>query len=279
MNKTVLTAFSLAITTLACSACSDSNDAPASVITPQMAAEGVVYFDDFNSFDERNWTKESHPAGWVNNELQTYTPENVTTGRDGDRTVLILTAERKNGRITSGRINSDDKRCFKYGKMEASIKLPRTANGLWPAFWMMGHTDKAWPACGEIDIMEMGSAEGIANSTQTSCVNTAIHYGANTGAHEQQFRSADTGINLQDGNYHLYSLQWTPEQLVVSIDGRQFNTFDIAGNPYFHDHFYLIFDLAVGGVFTGISDPANITALPEGATAKMYVDWVKVYKQ
>lgn len=278
MKAATIKLMSLAVTSCFCMSCGDNGGAPESVITPEMAAAGVVYFDDFNSFNERNWTKESHPAGWVNNELQVYSPENVTTGRDGEKTVLIITAEHRDGRITSGRINSDDKRCFKYGKMEASIKLPKTANGLWPAFWMMGHSEKAWPACGEIDIMEMGSAEGIEKGTQASCVNTAIHYGDTPAQHQQQFRSADTGLNLQDGNYHLYSVEWTPSQLNVSIDGKQFNTFDITDNPYFHDHFYLILDLAAGGNFTGISRAADITALPDGATAKMYVDWVKVYK-
>lgn len=69
-------------------------------------------------------------AGY-NEELQSYSPDNVTTGKDGDRTVLILTAENRNGRIISGRVNSKGKKGVKYGKIEACIKLPETANGLW----------------------------------------------------------------------------------------------------------------------------------------------------
>lgn len=30
---------------------------------------------------------------------------------------------------------------FKHRKVEACIRLPKTANGLWPAFWMMGDNE------------------------------------------------------------------------------------------------------------------------------------------
>lgn len=46
---------------------------------------------------------------------------------------------------------------FKYGSVEARIKLPNLANGLWPAFWLLGssfYKGTGWPFCGEIDILE-----------------------------------------------------------------------------------------------------------------------------
>src|SRR5690606_25875298 len=81
--------------------------------------------------------------------------------------------------VTSGRINSQKKQFFKYGKIEASIKLPKTANGLWPAFWMMGndYATVGWPACGEIDILEMGHSTGITKGTQDRYFNGALHWG------------------------------------------------------------------------------------------------------
>lgn len=115
--------------------------------------EDVVFFDDFKTFDSSVWTKETHEAGWTNEELQAYSPEQVKVGKDGGRSVLMLTAEWKNGKIVSGRINSKGKKSFRYGTLSASIRLPKTADGLWPAFWMMGDNGKEWPACGEIDII------------------------------------------------------------------------------------------------------------------------------
>ena len=63
--------------------------------------EDVVFFDDFKTFDSSVWTKETHEAGWTNEELQAYSPEQVKVGKDGGRSVLMLTAEWKNGKIVS----------------------------------------------------------------------------------------------------------------------------------------------------------------------------------
>lgn len=238
--------------------------------------ETVLFFDDFKTFDASVWTKETHESGWTNNELQAYAPEQVSVGKDGDKTVLMLTAEWKNGKIVSGRINSKGKKNFKYGTLSASIKLPKTANGLWPAFWMMGDNDKEWPACGEIDIMEMGDEEGIRTGISAKRVNTAIHFGATPEAHEQLYHVAEVSDDLQDGQYHTYTLTWDELHASVSIDNKPFYSFDIKDNPYFHDNFFILFNLAVGGSFTGITDINKVTALKKGTKAVMYVDWVKL---
>ncbi len=141
---------------------------------------------------------------------------------------------------------------------------------------MMGDNTKEWPACGEIDIMEMGDATGIADGTSKSRVNTAIHYGTTASTHQQEYFAANTGINLQDGEYHLYTLVWNKEIIEISVDGKHFHSFDITDNPYFHDRFFILFNLAVGGSFTGITDPNSITAIQENEQVKMFIDWVKV---
>lgn len=258
-------------------ACSSRTDEPAPPL-PNEDKENIVFSDDFSSFDSGVWNKETHAPGWTNMELQAYSPDNVSVGKDGDRTVLIITAERKNGKIVSGRVNSNGKKSFKYGKLEASIKLPATAGGLWPAFWLMGDNGKGWPACGEIDVMEMGDSEGIRKGTTATRVNTAIHYGESAARHEQQYYVAEFPKNLQDGNYHIYGMEWNEESIKIFIDGQLFNTFRIADNPYFHDKFYMLFNLAVGGSFTGITDINRLTALKENQKVSMYVDWVRIKK-
>ena len=94
----------------------------------------LIFTEDFDTFDDLIWTKETHEAGWVNNELQEYIEACVSVGKDGDKSVLILTAKKEGDKFYSGRVNSKGKKSFQYGKVEASIKLPKTANGLWPAF-------------------------------------------------------------------------------------------------------------------------------------------------
>lgn len=203
---------------------------------PEENPQDILFKDDFNFFDEKVWTKETHEPGWTNQELQAYDAAHVSVGKDGDKSVLILTAERKGNKIYSGRINSKGKKSFKYRKIEASIKLPKTNGGLWPAFWMMGDNDKEWPACGEIDIMEMGEQSGMAAGDSEKQVNTAIHYGPSAAAHEQQYYKANVANSLQDGNYHTYSLDWDENNLTISIDNVKFHTFDISSNTYFHDN-------------------------------------------
>ena len=239
----------------------------------------LVFTEDFNTFDNSVWTKETHEPGWVNNELQEYIEECVSVGKDGDKTVLVLTAKREGDKFYSGRVNS--KGSFQYGKVESSIKLPKTANGLWPAFWMMGDNDKEWPACGEIDIMEMGEKAGIANNTTEAYINSAIHYGPDVEGHEQIFQTKTMEKSLQDGNYHVYSLEWNENELIVKVDDILIKTFNIGPDSgrfeYFNDKFYFLFNLAVGGDFPGITDPAQITALKDGEKAQMFIDWVKIY--
>ncbi|HJC99124.1 MAG TPA: glycoside hydrolase family 16 protein [Candidatus Phocaeicola merdavium] len=241
----------------------------------------LVFTEDFNTFDNSVWTKETHEPGWVNNELQEYIEECVSVGKDGDKTVLVLTAKREGDKFYSGRVNSKGKKSFQYGKVEASIKLPKTANGLWPAFWMMGDNDRQWPACGEIDIMEMGEKAGIANNTTETYINTAIHYGPDVEGHEQIFQTKTMEKSLQDGNYHVYSLEWNENELIVKVDDILIKTFNIGPDSgrfeYFNDKFYFLFNLAVGGDFPGITDPAQITALKDGEKAQMFIDWVKIY--
>lgn len=244
--------------------------------------EKVVFKDDFETFDSNVWTKEEHEAGWVNQELQIYDAAHVSTRTDEGRSVLILTAERKGNKIYSGRVNSQGKKSFQYGKIEASIKLPQTANGLWPAFWMMGDNNMPWPQCGEIDIMEMGQENGIINGTSETYLNTAIHYGTDyESGHRQEYHADNVSQSLQDGKYHTYLLEWNENSLTVSIDGTKFYTFDISKvsgrYEYFHHNFYILFNLAVGGSFTGITDVNAITALKDGEKVNMYIDWIKVY--
>ena len=124
----------------------------------------LVWQDLFDSeeLDESVWNIEVNGNGGGNNELQYYSGNNVSIGAEPEtgKHCLILTAKKESYQgksATSGRINSKGKKYFKYGRIEASIKLPKTANGLWPAFWMMGndYDQVGWPKCGEIEDSRM----------------------------------------------------------------------------------------------------------------------------
>ena len=263
-----------------------------------LGAEGYVlsWHDEFDgdSLDRRAWNVEVNGTGCGNHELQHYidAPEAVSVA-DG---CLLLTAIRRpygdSHQFTSGRVNTHGKVTFTYGIIEARIKLPSTADGLWPAFWMMGDdiSSVGWPACGETDILEMGHANGIAAGSQDKLFNGAMHYGSDAGRHIQQVGEGTSTYSLQDGKFHHFYVVWTPKYirmyvdkvaepyLSVDIDATQATGADSTG-AYFHKPNFLLFNLAVGGDFTGIHNPDAITALgnAEGSKASMEIDYVRIY--
>ena len=157
--------------------------------------------------------------GWGNAELQYYTdrPENVDV-RDGK---LVITARKESyqgATATSARLITLGKVYFKYGYVTASIKLPKTANGLWPAFWMMGNDfkSKGWPNCGETDILEMGNVGGINNGTQEKFLNGACHWGEPN--HAYYGPSYTNSYSVQDGQFHTFTCIWDENQIALYID-------------------------------------------------------------
>lgn len=256
-------------------------------------------FDDGVLNPER-WLIEVNGDGGGNNELQYYTdrPENVSIQTDADgNSCLVLTARResyKGKSFTSGRVISRDRVTFLYGRLEASIKLPATANGLWPAFWTMGNdiTQVGWPKCGEIDIMEFGHSTGIKNGTQDRFFNGACHWGTAWNATGDYAKDATWPYSLQDGNFHTFTMEWTPERISMYCD-RDRNpkpyyemTIPKTSNQrdpgyYFHKLNFILFNLAVGGNFPGIHNAAGITALNDqnGQQASMMINYVKLYQK
>ena len=267
----------------------------------------LVWEDNFNgtALNENCWTIEVSGTGGGNQELQYYRRENVSVA-DGN---LVLTARRESfsgKNFTSGRINSNQKAAFKHGVMQARIKFPHTANGLWPAYWMMGNdiNKYGWPRCGEIDIIEMGHANGISAGTQDKYFSGTTHWGPDASNENHQFYSQGfTGdkfnnmVPVANDDYHIFTIEWDGDYLYMYYDleaytaakrraARYFTqsipyseSVSSAGH-YFQKPFYFLFNLAVGGTYPGIYDAAGITALPTaGSEAKMYVDWVRVYQK
>lgn len=244
----------------------------------------LVWEDNFDgtSLDSSIWNIEHKEGVWNtggNQELQYYRKENVFVGDDGNgNNCLIVTAksEAYNGyKFTSGRVNTKSKFSFKNGKLEARIKIPDLANGLWPAFWTLGYENINWPDCGEIDIMEMGHAQAIAGGIQNKFVGAHLHWGPYPSDYGKEYTAP---LDLHD-DYHLYQLEWTESQIKVSLDNYLFFSMDVDGSTTeeFRDYsHYILINLAVGGSLTQVLNPNNVTApLP----AKMYIDYVRIYQK
>ncbi len=251
----------------------------------------LVWEDDFNGtqIDTNYWNLDDNARGGGNAELQYYAPKNVTIERHpvSGESCLVLNAQREDYRnrpCTSARLNTQDKVTVQYGKIEARIAFPYTADGLWPAFWMLGNNlatnlgdnddvdsqiDQlkrqgrvVWPKCGEIDICEMGHKDGIKNGTQDRFFNGAAHWGEsfNNGKYPNTagFFTADYPVQ---GDFHLFTVIWTEDSLAMYLDQDRYPDaqpyFQLSlrnkeiNQPghYFNHPFYLVLNLSVGGFF------------------------------
>ena len=260
----------------------------------------LVWSDEFNSteLDLTKWLIEDNGNGGGNNELQYYDSRGVSMGEEPEtgRHCLILTARREQYRgktASSGRVNTSNGYTFTHGRVDALIRLPKTADGLWPAFWLLGADFKqvGWPRCGEIDILEMGNSTGIRRGMQERYFNGACHWGYyESGGYPNYAQASDAPYSLQDG-FHLFTLVWDDKKVATYLDLHLYpdnepyfmmniddKSSDKSPGNYFHHDFFIIFNLAVGGNFTGIWDIDKVTALSSGE-ASMYVDYVRVYQK
>jgi beta-glucanase (GH16 family) len=216
-------------------------------------------------------------CGWGNNEKEYYTnaAENVALNGQGQ---LAIVARPAAGlacyygacRYTSGKITTHDKMLAEPGRVEARIKLP-VGQGLWPAFWMLGHNcgPVPWPTCGELDIMENKGS----NPTSTSSAMHGPGYSGNTPfAHLQP-----VGQGTLISDYHTYAVEWDSMHVRFFVDSVAHYTVtrDMVaqyGQSILDQPFYVILNLAVGGNFDG--DPRSDAIFP----ATMLVDYVRVFR-
>lgn len=231
----------------------------------------VVWEDDFNgnSLNRDIWNVEVNGNGGGNQELQYYcdSTENIEVS-NGTLKIKGLKKNYNGKRYTSGRINTKGKAEFRYGKVEAKIKLP-SFQGAWPAFWMLGanYDSVGWPRCGEIDILEAINTEKLTYGT--------LHwYGEG-----QQDKGNNSGSVLPDNfdrtQWHTYAIEWTSKEMKFMVDDKVFFTKDITDGYMgeFRKPQFIIFNVAIGGQWPGFQIDDN--AFP----ATMEVDYVRVLQR
>ena len=231
----------------------------------------LVWADEFegNMLDETSWTYETGRGewGWGNNELQYYqSGTNNCTVENGLLTITAKAQAAGDANYTSARIKTQGKREFKYGRIDIRARLPKT-QGLWPALWMLGadFVTEGWPACGEIDIME------LVGHLPKEVFGTA-HWGSTTPSksHSRKYRLTD-GSDFSD-SFHVFTLLWEENNLKWLVDDKQYNELAYNNTFPFNDDFFFIFNVAVGGQLPG--NPDATTRMPQS----MQVDYVRVFQ-
>ena len=251
----------------------------------------LVWNDEFDgeAIDETKWSPNIWPPRKVNDEDQAY------TGREKNLRVengsLIIEAHKEDyegASYTSGRLHSEGKGDFLYGRFEVRAKLPR-GQGTWAAIWMLpsdpykysttcepgedwqgSDTCDAWPNSGEIDIMEhVGYQMGHVHGT----VHNEAYYWL-----KWEQRKGRILLDDLDEEFRVYALEWTPERIDIFVDDTHYFMYVNEGtgwNAWPYDHPYnLILNVAVGGAWGRAGGPIDDSIFPQ----QMLVDYVRVYR-
>ncbi len=248
----------------------------------------LVWSDEFDdagttAVNPTRWYHQTYgPNGgrWYNNEEQHYTNRIDNSFVSGGNLNIVAKKESftQNGvtlQYTSARLNS--KFAFTYGRVDVRAKLP-AGNGTWPAIWTLGKNvneigaywqsegfgTTGWPACGEIDIMEHGL--GAVNHTSS-----ALHTPSSSG---NTVNVASQLISDVANNFHVYSMNWSPNQITFLVDGVGYYTYNPSIKnsstwPFDKDQ-YLLLNVALGGISGAID--AGYTQ------SDMVIDYVRVYQ-
>jgi len=242
----------------------------------------LVWADEFDKPGLPDPARWNYEYGMIrNNEAQFYTyarPENARV----ENGVLVIEARRENwseagktARYTSASVTTECRQYWRYGRIEVRAKLP-TGRGTWPAIWMLGQnfSNKVgkvdWPRCGEIDIME-----NVGFDPDT------IHANIHTEAYNH-VKGTNKGnrITVKDPwrDFHVYALDWSPQRIVMSVDGQDYFTFEDEGTGEavwpFDQPFYLILNLAIGGSWGG-QQGVDDAIFPQ----RFEIDYVRVYQR
>jgi beta-glucanase (GH16 family) len=228
-------------------------------------------FDYTGLPDDAKWNMETGGGGWGNNELQYYTnTENNAMVENGVLTITAREEEVGGRNYSSARITTQNKFDFKYGKIEARIKLPY-GQGIWPAFWMLGanFSSIGWPACGEIDIMEMVGGTGKDNTCHST-----LHWENADGDHGNYGESYTLPSGIFADEFHVFSVEWDEQSVKAYVDGTHYFTINLSEAQFdeFRENFFVILNVAVGGNWPG--SPDDTTVFPQ----TMQVDYVRVYQ-
>ncbi|MEW7292450.1 family 16 glycosylhydrolase [Aquimarina sp. 2304DJ70-9] len=233
----------------------------------------LIFSDEFsgNSVDQSKWRfdiGDGCPSlcGWGNAEEQYYRAEN--TSLSNGKLIITTKNESFGGKqYTSSKLTTSQKFNSRYGRYEASIKLP-SAGGIWPAFWMLPENGN-WPFTGEIDIME-------AQHKNPEKVGGTVHY--SNGGWRFNGREYSAGLDLSAG-FHQYAVEWEPNEIRWYVDNQLYHTVTPANTvdpwPFSQGDWYIILNVAVGG--PGTPYTGNIQPTPSDYPTQMEVDYVRVY--
>lgn len=198
---------------------------------------------------------------------------------------------------------TDDTMWWLYGYAEIRAKVPMH-KGSWPAWWSTsychskeGKTDD-WKYLVEVDFLEVFSNESFIDpNIHKWYENYAGKFSDIKNEEGKKITwQAHTDLNLPRTKYHMpkeekygyhtYGFKWTPDEMVMSVDGQEYMRYDLNDNFDNHtdmEHFkkeplHLIFDNWIYAPGGGMTDDGNMV-LPEYLPFEFFVEYVRLYQK
>lgn len=228
---------------------------------PAAPAWTLVWSDEFDgpALDRSKWTVMDATRPNYDGGINYYDPSNVYL-QNGNLVLRTEYHRRQVGRnvelYSSGKVKSEGKFSFLYGKVDIRAKLP-TTQGLWPALWMLP-ADDTWPP--EIDIME-----SLGNDP--SRVYMTLHWGPRK--KPLHYQAKFDGPNFA-ADYHVFSVEWEAGQIHWLVDGVERGA-AVKNVPT--RAMFLLLNTSIGGEWPG--PPGRETVLPQ----YFLIDYVRFYKR
>jgi beta-glucanase (GH16 family) len=228
------------------------------VPTASAAPPELVFNEEFNgtSLNTRVWKPYHNTYGTGNNELQCYTPGNVSVSGG----TLKMTARRQSvscpgggtRAFTSGFLGTRETGTYfpRFGRYEMRARLPH-GQGLWPAFWLR-HRDGA--GVGEVDVMEYFHSQVPGRYTAS----LHLDHRPNISKRADFFENPTS-----NPGWHVWAVDILPVsngvRFVFSVDGRTVHTYTDTQRRWASAHpgkgiWDIALNLSVGGNWAGRPD-------------------------
>lgn len=251
-----------------------------------------VFNDDFNDASSLNkWNVADND--YVDYDWATKRASNVNVS-DGN---LIIRTERlaapikyagdkyaKDRWYSTGALDTrNGKFSQEFGRFEIRAKLPTIkgkSRGIWPAFWL--RPDNGKDNAGEIDIFEAyGTPEEKhpGEPDQSTRSQGTVHFNQENKKTTRKTAYTPEGIDVNDGQFHTWAVEWTPERITFFIDGQQYQEVKKSDDARWQrafgsgDKYHLRLNTQVGSKYWGIPNTTETADKTE-----FVIDYVRAWK-
>jgi beta-glucanase (GH16 family) len=174
----------------------------------------LVFSDEFSgsSLDRSNWTTVYGGSTYWNGAFEWDNSQLSVSGGS----LHIGMEKQASGMWSVGGLSSTPNQwnpgnSLLYGKVEIAAKVSQEVWGAGPCFLLWPSSNDHWPP--EVDILETPKGKGMFTN----------HWQGPGGNNDDEYASHN--FDLDYSQYHVYGLEWTPDRLTMTVDGKAVKTF------------------------------------------------------